>query len=96
MANFLLGVAVIWVAALAIIYQFVIKDLYYGTLGYSRLFRPLASFNVQCKKVDQLGFEACEDMWLHEKTGFLYLACADSESKTRWLPAYLPLSIVWY
>jgi hypothetical protein len=87
MANMIFGVAVIWVAFLAVVYQFVVKDLYYGTLGYSRSFRPLSSFNVQCKKIDQLGLEACEDMWLHEKTGYLYMACGDSESKTKWLPA---------
>jgi arylesterase/paraoxonase len=89
MVNLVSTIAIIWVVFIAILYQFLFKGLIFGVLGYGRSFRSLSLFNVQCKKIDQLGLEACEDMWLHEPTGYLYMACGDSEGKTRWLPSYV-------
>lgn len=90
MVNLASKFAIFLVVLIAILYQFVFKTLIFDTLGYGRSVSSISAFNVRCEKVDRIGLEACEDMWLHQPTGYLYMACADSESKTRWLPAYVP------
>ncbi|CZS93626.1 related to serum paraoxonase/arylesterase [Rhynchosporium agropyri] len=76
------------VVFIAILYQFVLKSLIFGALGYGRKLQFLRDFpNIQCEKIDNLGLEGCEDMWLHDKTGFLYMACSSSQSRVDWLPA---------
>ena len=90
MVNLLSKIAIASVVFIAVLYQFLFKNLIFGVLGYSRSFSHLTSFSVQCKKIDQLGLESCEDMWLHEPTGYLYMSCSDSQSRTQWLPAYVP------
>ncbi|KAL2068057.1 hypothetical protein VTL71DRAFT_16155 [Oculimacula yallundae] len=81
-------VAIIGVVFIAILYQLFFKSLIFGALGYGRKLQSLNDFNnIQCEKVDQLGLEGCEDMWLHEKTGYLYMACSSSQSRVDWLPA---------
>lgn len=92
MVNLASKLVIVSVVFLAISYQFLFKSVIFGILGYGRVISTISAFNVQCKKIDQLGLEACEDMWLHEPTGYLYMACTDSQSKTQWLPAFVPLS----
>lgn len=88
MVNLVSKVAIVGVVFVAVVYQFVAKTIIFDSLGYGRSLEPLAAFsNVRCEKVDELGLEGCEDMWLHESTGFLYMACSDSQSRTQWLPA---------
>ena len=82
----------IFVVFVGTLYQFLFKSLIFNTLGYGRSISSLAAFNVRCERIDGIGLEGCEDMWLDDKTGYLYMACADRESKTRWLPAFVPYS----
>jgi arylesterase/paraoxonase len=88
MVNLISKIAIVGVAFIAVLYQFVFKTLIFNSLGYGRSVQPLSAFNnVRCEKVDELGLEGCEDMWLHESTGFLYMACSNSHNRTQWLPA---------
>ena len=84
-AKFLAGTVVI----AAVIYQTFLKGLIFDTLGYGRELSPLSSFNVRCEKVENLGLEACEDMWMHEPSGLLYLSCGHSLARTEWFPPYV-------
>ncbi|KAG4440936.1 hypothetical protein IFR05_003565 [Cadophora sp. M221] len=80
--------AIIGVVFIGILYQFVFKTIIFDALGYGRKVQSIKDFNkFQCEKVDDLGLEGCEDMWLHDKTGYLYMACSDSQSRVDWLPA---------
>ncbi|KAK6584281.1 hypothetical protein PZA11_002505 [Diplocarpon coronariae] len=80
--------AIISVVLIAILYQFVFKRLISVSLGYGRAIQSIHDFpDLQCDKIDELGLEGCEDMWLHDKTGYLYMACSDSHSRTQWFPA---------
>jgi hypothetical protein len=79
--------AVISVTLIAVIYQFVLKTLLWDTLGYGRSITAISAFNARCEKIEGLGLEGCEDMWLHEPSGMLYMACSDSKSRTEWLPS---------
>lgn len=82
--------AIIGVVFIAVLYQFIFKQIIFGTLGYGRKVQSIKDFpNVNCEKIDELGLEGCEDMWLHEKTGYLYMACSDSQSRTQWFPAFV-------
>jgi arylesterase / paraoxonase len=88
MVNLISKVAIVGVVFIGILYQFIFKTIIFNTLGYGRSIEPLSAFeNARCEKVTELGLEGCEDMWLHESTGFLYMACSDSQSRTQWLPA---------
>ena len=90
MVNLFSKLAIGTVVSLAILYQFVIKSIVFDVLGYGREVASITSFShLQCEKVDELGLEACEDMWLHEKTGHLYMACSDTRSRLEWLPAFV-------
>lgn len=74
---------------IAISYQALFKNLLFTILGVGRTVHPLESFGVRCEKVREPGLEACEDMWLHEPSGLLYMACSDSLSKVQWSPSYV-------
>jgi hypothetical protein len=73
----------------AILYQTFLKSIIFDTMGYRRALSPLSSFNVHCEKIDNVGLESCEDMWLHEPSGLLYMACSKSLSRTQWFPPYV-------
>ena len=82
--------AIVGVVFIAVLYQFVFKSIIFDALGYGRKVQSIKDFNnLQCEKIDELGLEGCEDMWLHEKTGYLYMACSDSQSRVDWLPAFV-------
>lgn len=87
MVNFGGQVAFMTVIIGGILYQFVGKELYYGTLGHGRKVQSIKDYpQFDCAKIDVPGLEACEDMWLHEGTGYLYMACSTLESRQNWLP----------
>lgn len=88
MVNLLSKVAIVGVVLVSILYQFLFKSLIFDVLGFGRHTASIKDFNhIRCEKVDELGLEGCEDMWLHDKTGFLYMACSDTASRVEWLPA---------
>jgi arylesterase/paraoxonase len=82
-------IAIVGLGLIAVLYQFVIRGLIFDFMGVGRQLSLLSTFNVSCEKVTELGLEGCEDMWLHEPTGYLYMACSDSQSRTQWLPAFV-------
>jgi arylesterase/paraoxonase len=88
MPSMIFRATAIGVVVLAALYQFLVKALIFDTLGYGRVVRDIDTFgNVNCQKVDDLGLEGCEDMWLNDRTGLLYMACSNSQSRLEWLPA---------
>lgn len=44
-----------------------------------------------CIKIPEL--EACEDMWMHQPSGLLYLACSDIKGRMAWTPAIDALDV---
>ncbi|KAH8598160.1 hypothetical protein B0O99DRAFT_506527 [Bisporella sp. PMI_857] len=88
MVNLVSKLAIVAVVLLAILYQLIFKTVLFDTLGVGRSVLSIRHFdNVRCEKIIEPGLEACEDMWLHQPTGNLYLACSNSQSTTQWLPA---------
>jgi arylesterase/paraoxonase len=93
MINLASKVAIVGAVIIAALYQFFFKSIIFDALGYGRKVLSIKDFNnIKCEKIDELGLEACEDMWLHEPTGYLYMACSDSLSRTQWTPAFVSLS----
>jgi len=92
--NLASRVAIFGIVFVAIAYQLFFKYIIFDALGYGRKVLSIQHFeNVRCEKVTELGLEGCEDMWLHSPTGFLYMACSDSQSRTQWVPAFVNHSI---
>ncbi|CAD6439837.1 d2e48381-ef00-44f2-b72b-3f08d3d74d6b [Sclerotinia trifoliorum] len=75
------------VTFIAILYQSFFKRIIFDVAGYGRSVSTIDAFNATCERIDNLGLEACEDMWLHHATGYLYMACSDVQSRLQWLPA---------
>ena len=93
MSSLLSRVTVVGIVAIAAFYQFVSKSIIFDTLGYGRVVQNINSFtNVRCQRIDDLGLERCEDMWLNDRTGLLYMSCSDSRSRVQWLPALGPFA----
>lgn len=91
MVNLVSKIAIVSAALFAVLYQFVLKGIIFGFAGFGRHVENISAYpNVKCQKVDELGLEGCEHMWLHEPTGYLYMGCSDSASRTKWLPALVP------
>lgn len=83
--------AITGVVFIGVLYQFFFKHVIFDVLGYGRKVGSIKDYsNARCEKIVELGLEGCEDMWLHQKTGFLYMACSDTESRQQWLPAFVP------
>jgi len=88
MVNFMSKAAIVSVVFAGVFYQFFLQDLIYETLGYGRNILSITDFNhIKCQKIDDPGLEGCEDMWFHDRTGLLYMACSDTYTRTQWLPA---------
>lgn len=80
--------SIVGVALVGILYQFIFKSIVFDVLGVARKVDSIKAYShVRCEKIDKLGLEGCEDMWMHEKTGYLYMACSDTKSRQEWLPA---------
>ncbi|TVY89001.1 Serum paraoxonase/arylesterase, partial [Lachnellula willkommii] len=80
--------SIVGVALVGILYQFIFKTIVFDILGVARKVDSIKAYShVRCEKIDKLGLEGCEDMWMHEKTGYLYMACSDTKSRQEWLPA---------
>ncbi|TGO92423.1 hypothetical protein BPOR_0003g00210 [Botrytis porri] len=83
----------IFVSLIAILYQFLFKHIIFEVLGVGRSVSTIGAFNATCERIDNLGLEGCEDLWLHYDTGYLYMACSDVQSRLQWLPAADRLNI---
>ena len=89
MASFLPHKATIIVAFIAILYQFLFKRIIFDVAGFGRSVSAVDAYNATCERISNLGVEACEDMWFHEASGYLYMACSDVQSRLQWLPAFV-------
>jgi arylesterase / paraoxonase len=83
--NIILGSLV---ALAAVFYQYLLKDVLFVTYGVGRQMQKISEFPYQCRKIHDRQIEACEDMWLDEKSRILYLACSDPMSRIKWMPTY--------
>ncbi|TGO19579.1 hypothetical protein BTUL_0003g00330 [Botrytis tulipae] len=83
----------IFVALIAILYQFLFKHVIFEVLGVGRSVSSIDAFNATCERIDNLGLEGCEDLWFHYDTGYLYMACSDIQSRLQWLPGAGRLNI---
>jgi hypothetical protein len=86
MANLYIKISVVTVVLVATLYQVALKDIIWKTAGFGRHVDNIDAFNVRCQKIHSIA-EACEDLWLHEPTGYLYMACSDSVTRVQWLPS---------
>lgn len=77
------------VALIAVLYQFLFRRIIFDVLGVGRTISTYDAFNATCERIDNLGLEGCEDLWLHHDTGYLYIACSDIQSRLQWLPAFV-------
>jgi arylesterase/paraoxonase len=92
MPSLLLRTTAIGAVVIGILYQFIAKAIIFDTLGYGRAVQDISMFrNARCQKIDDLGLEGCEDMWLNDRTGLLYMSCSNSRSRVHWLPALVAL-----
>lgn len=82
-------VVAVLAAVVAVLYAIFLKEFLFTFLGVGRALDPIESFGVRCEKIYEPGLEACEDMWLHEPSGLLYMACSDSLSRVQWNPSYV-------
>ncbi|KAI9646582.1 hypothetical protein NHQ30_004577 [Ciborinia camelliae] len=87
MASFFTRRTTITVALIAILYQFLFKRIVFDVAGFGRSISTIDAYNATCERIDNLGIEACEDMWFHHASGYLYMACSDVQSRLQWLPA---------
>ncbi|SPN98456.1 related to serum paraoxonase/arylesterase [Cephalotrichum gorgonifer] len=87
MAGLLLKLGLSLVVLLAVSFQVLLKEMVWLGFGIGKDIQPLSDFPYDCRRIDDdPRLQACEDMWLSEKTRVLYLACSDSIARTRWLP----------
>ncbi|EME48732.1 hypothetical protein DOTSEDRAFT_142053, partial [Dothistroma septosporum NZE10] len=71
----------------AVCYQIFLKSFLFTFLGIGRTVQPIADFpHYQCRRIEDPRLQACEDMWLSEKTRQLFLACSDPTARTYWMP----------
>ncbi|KIV79805.1 hypothetical protein PV11_07350 [Exophiala sideris] len=71
----------------AALYQFLLRDVIFVTVGVGRTVLPVSSFPYQCTRIaGDPNIQACEDMWLDEKSRTLYLACSDPVARRDWMP----------
>jgi arylesterase / paraoxonase len=86
MANNVRFVAIL-VAFGAVFWQLFLRTLLYDGLGIGRVVLPLSDFPYQCQRIEgDPNIQACEDMWMDQKSRILYLACSDSLARKEWMP----------
>jgi hypothetical protein len=71
---------------IGIIYQAVLKDIIFVTIGFGRYVQPIEDFPYVCRRIHHKLLESCEDLWLDDKARNLYAACSDSIGRGGWSP----------
>lgn len=84
------GLAVV-VIALAVVVQLRTPIRDFATLlqlgfGIGKNIQPISDFPYHCRRISHPLLQACEDMWLSERSRKLYLACSDPYARTLWFP----------
>ncbi|EXJ57530.1 hypothetical protein A1O7_07878 [Cladophialophora yegresii CBS 114405] len=71
----------------ALFWQLLLRDAIYNGAGLGRKVQPISDFPYRCHRVSgDPNIQACEDMWLDQKSRTLYLACSDSMARKQWMP----------
>lgn len=71
----------------AVFYQWFLRDILFSAMGLGREILPISEFPYQCHRITgDPNIQACEDMWLDQKSRTLYLACSDSLARRDWMP----------
>jgi hypothetical protein len=81
----LLSSAILWGAVL---WQGVMRDVVFITLGVGRTTQKIEDFPYNCKRIRSPLLESCEDMWLDEDGRNLYAACSTIANRGGWGPGY--------
>ncbi|KAE8211083.1 hypothetical protein CF327_g5127 [Tilletia walkeri] len=85
-SNVLTPILGVVLLVLAVLYQthFSTSIWAFAGLGRSLDLNLTSRAASQCQSYPELG--ACEDGWIHEDSGLLYLACSSIEGRRNWLP----------
>ena len=94
MAGALTKVGLSFVIFGAILYQTFFKAVIFDLYGIGRAVQPISDFPYNCRRIKDENLQACEDMWFHEPSRQLFLACSDSMSRVQWMPKYVLISDV--
>ena len=70
----------------AVLYQFFLHDLVFTNLGFGRSLQPLSDFPYTCRRIRHPKLEACEDLWIDDKSRTLYAACSRTADRLKWQP----------
>lgn len=88
MASLVSRAAIAAVVFFAVLYQFIFKELLFQSLGYGRRVQSIKDYSkYKCERLQIENLESCEDMFFHEETGSLYMACSRVTSRIQWTPA---------
>ncbi|KPI37197.1 uncharacterized protein AB675_1591 [Cyphellophora attinorum] len=71
---------------LAILWQFLLKNIVFNSFGYGRVLQPLSDFPYTCRRVTDHNIAACEDAWIDDKSRQLFLACSNALGRKAWNP----------
>lgn len=69
---------------LAVLFQLVLKDLLFVSLGIGRSMQSVEEFSYDCRKIHHRLLESCEDIWLDDEGRKLYAACSEVSSRRKW------------
>lgn len=74
--------------AIALFYEFFLKDILFIGLGIGRIIQPIEDFPYSCHKIydSEDILQSCEDLWLDDEGRTLYGACVDLKSRHEWSP----------
>jgi hypothetical protein len=73
----------------AVVWPSIFNDIVVVQNGYGRKIQPISDFPYQCRKISGPGLQACEDMWLSERTRQLFLACSNPLGRKEWMPKWV-------
>jgi hypothetical protein len=73
----------------ALLWPVILRDIIVISGGFGRKLQPLSDFPYQCRRISGPCLQACEDMWLSERTRQLFLACSTSLGRKEWMPKYV-------
>lgn len=85
MANNLLKLG-LPLAIVAFLYQAILRDLIFITLGVGKTIELVSEFPYTCHRIEDPHLSACEDMFLSDATRQLFLACSDPLARQQWMP----------
>ncbi|EXJ87889.1 hypothetical protein A1O1_04816 [Capronia coronata CBS 617.96] len=74
-------------AFVALLYQTLLRDVLFATMGLGRTLQSVSDFPYKCHRIHgDPNIQACEDMWLDEASRTLFLACSDPVARRDWMP----------